>query len=466
MFYRDIFSRSYRKKHIFGCYMDFKQQIWSSYHMALNQQAVELNEIIQQVNPSVFNLLSERGKGIFFPKKGILGQTAEAQACEINATIGSALEDNAVTMHLSSIAHHIDLPPQDVFSYAKSPGMPDLRKLWKKMMYTKNPALADAAISLPIVTSALTHGLSLSGYLFVNPGDAIILPDLFWGNYRLVLEKTWDGRITTYQTFTEDGGFNVQGLKQKLGEGDIGKRIVLLNFPNNPTGYTPTNDEARTIVEVLIESAEAGNDLVVLTDDAYFGLVYESGVSTESLFASLANAHHRILAVKLDGATKEDYAWGFRVGFMTFGTRQNSDALYAALESKLAGAVRGTISNASHPGQSLLLEAYKSDTYENEKKERYTTLKKRYTTVREILASHPEYDEIFEPLPFNSGYFMCIRIIDKIDAEQLRQLLINNYSTGVIATGNLLRIAFSSTPTDSLGTLFDNIYKAGKEITG
>ena len=51
-----------------------------------------------------------------------------------------------------------------------------------------------------------------------------------------------------------------------------------------------------------------------------------------------------------------------------------------------------------------------------------------------------------------------------IDAEQLRLHLIDKYSTGVIALGDLLRIAFSSTPTHLLETLFDTIYKAGKEI--
>ena len=432
--------------------------------MPLNQQAIELNETIKSTNPHVFNLLSERGRAIFFPKKGILSQTADAQNCKINATIGSALEDDNVIMHLESIARNIHLSPQDIFPYAKSPGVPEIRKKWKELMVSKNPSLSGASISLPLVTSALTHGLSMIGYLFVNPEDAIILPDLYWGNYRLIFEKAWHGKLSTYPTFTETGGFNCSGLKQKLGETSTGKKIVLLNFPNNPTGYTPTVEEAHAIIDILIESAEAGNEIVVVFDDAYFGLVYESGIITESLFSHLANVHERILAVKADGATKEEYVWGFRIGFVTFGIKKNSEELYRALESKLAGAIRGTISNASHIGQSLLLAAYDSESYETDKKDKFTTLKKRYTTVCEILKKHPEYDEIFKPLPFNSGYFMCIRINKDIDAEQLRQHLINKYGTGVIALGDLLRIAFSSTPTHLLDTLFNNIYKAGKEI--
>ncbi len=432
--------------------------------MPLNQQAIDCNNTIRKTNSSVFNLLSERGRAIFFPKKGILSQGAEAGACSINATIGSALSEEGIIMHLPSVAQLINLPPQEIFPYAKSPGKPELRKKWKEMMQKKNPSLSGLNTSLPVVTNALTHGLYLSGYLFVNPGDEIILPDLFWGNYNLIFDKGCDAVLSTYTTFTDDGGFNTEGLQRKLSDGGKGKKIVILNFPNNPTGYTPTISESEALVAILIEAAKEGNELVVIIDDAYFGLVYEEGIATESLFAHLANAHENILAVKLDGPTKEDYAWGFRVGFMTFGTGSNSEEFYAALESKLAGAVRGTISNASHTGQSLLFNAYSSDTYENEKQQRYTTLKNRYIKVRDILSSHLEYKEIFEALPFNSGYFMCIKIIDTINAEELRQHLISNYSTGVIATGNLLRIAFSSTPLKHLETLFENIYRAGKEI--
>ena len=44
--------------------------------------------------------------------------------------------------------------------------------------------------------------------------------------------------------------------------------------------------------------------MVVIIDDAYFGLVYEEGVYTESIFVELANLSENVLAVKLDGPTK------------------------------------------------------------------------------------------------------------------------------------------------------------------
>ena len=72
---------------------------------------------------------------------------------------------------------------------------------------------------------------------------------------------------------------------------------------------------------------------------------------------------------------------------------------------------------------------------------------------------------MFQALPFNSGYFMCIRLKEGIDGEELRQLLLSKYDTGVINMNNVIRIAYSSVAEKDIPTLFDNIYKASKELT-
>ncbi|MBW2984867.1 aminotransferase class I/II-fold pyridoxal phosphate-dependent enzyme [Candidatus Woesearchaeota archaeon] len=430
--------------------------------MTLNPQAEELNEQIKKNNPVVLELLSEKGKAIYFPKKGILAQAADAKGKKINATIGIALEEDGTPMRLNSIAKNIDLNPKDIFPYAPSFGKPELRKVWKEMIYKKNPSLKYKPISLPITTNALTHGISMCGYLFIDPGDKVILPDLFWGNYKLILIRGYSAELDTFPTFKEDA-FNLNGLKEKLSEGK-GKKIVLLNFPNNPSGYTPTEEEAKEIIEIIKEAAEAGNKILVLIDDAYFGLVYKEGVYKESILSQLADLHKNILAVKIDGATKEDYVWGFRTGFLTYGIKGGDEDLYAALESKTAGAVRGNISNAPHISQSLVLNAFTSETYDKEKKEKYNILKERFELVTKVLEENKDYKSYFKALPFNSGYFMCIKLAEGLDGEKVRQLLLEKYSTGVIAMKDILRIAFSSTKKESIAELFQNIYSACKEI--
>src|SRR5210317_1487076 len=113
----------------------------------MNPQAKELNEIIAKSSPVVMGLLSERGKTIFFPKKGILGQTADAKGKRINATIGAAIEDDGTPMRLTSIEEQIRIEPEMSFPYAPSFGRPDLRKQWQTMIKAKNPGLGDPEIS-------------------------------------------------------------------------------------------------------------------------------------------------------------------------------------------------------------------------------------------------------------------------------------------------------------------------------
>jgi aspartate/methionine/tyrosine aminotransferase len=330
------------------------------------------------------------------------------------------------------------------------------------MLLQKNPGLAGKSFGQPVVTAALTHGLSMAGYLFCDPGDTVILPDLYWENYDLIFDNAYGATLDTVPTFTAEGTLDVGALESKLA-GPTGKKIVLLNFPNNPSGYTPTEAEARAIAGVLTAAAGRGNRIVVLIDDAYFGLVFEDGVYRQSIFVDLCDAHPNLLAVKIDGATKEDYVWGFRVGFLTYGVKGATAALYEALEAKTGGAIRGNISNSSNPAQSLLVRSWTSGEYEEEKAAKYELLRRRYRTVREILASHPHYASEFVALPFNSGYFMCIRPV-RVDAERLRQSLLKNYSTGTINFGGLLRIAFSATPTAKLAGLFENVYNAAREL--
>lgn len=434
--------------------------------MEPDSQATRLNDAIKAVNPAVLDMLSSKGKAIFFPKLGILSQSAEANGKEINATIGIALEDDGSPVALPSIAKNLNLPARDAYPYAPSPGRADIRKLWKEMVLRKNPGLSGKTLSQPVVTAALTHGLSMAGYLFCDEGDSIILPDLYWENYGLIFTHAYGAALDTFPTYTDAGGFNVEGLRAKLrAPSRNGKKIVLLNFPNNPSGYTPLPGEVREIVAALSGAVANGDKVVVLIDDAYFGLVFEEGVYAQSIFSELCDLHPNLLAVKIDGATKEDYVWGFRVGFLTYGVQGGNAALYEALEAKTGGAIRGNISNSSNPAQSLLVRSWSADEYAAEKEQKYQLLKRRYDEVKRILAAHPEYREQFLPLPFNSGYFMCIRTL-KADSEKLRQKLLSDYSTGTINFGGVLRLAFSATPTDKLAKLFDNIYRASKELSG
>ncbi|TVQ22985.1 MAG: aminotransferase class I/II-fold pyridoxal phosphate-dependent enzyme [Spirochaetaceae bacterium] len=424
----------------------------------MNPLASQLNTVLDTTVAG--RLLSGLGRRMYFPK-GIVAQTSEAnaRAHRFNATVGMAVSDGE-PMVLSGLQRLTSgLTPTETVAYAPTPGVPELRSLWKQEMLRKNPSLSGVPTSNPMVTGGLTNGLFHIGELFLDDGDAFVLPDLFWGNYRLMAEVRIGAQVVTFPLFDPAGGFNVDGLSDALAGRT--KAIVLLNFPNNPTGYSPTVSEADRIVSALAERAAGGCDILVVCDDAYFGLLYEENLLEESLFARLAGAHDRILAVKVDGATKEDFAWGFRIGFVTFAGAGLATEHLDALERKLMGNIRASVSNSSRIAQSMLIHALKSDTYHDEKASAREVLKSRYEAVRRIL-QRIDLGPL-SPLPFNSGYFMAFAC-DGIDAERLRTSLLDQ-GIGTIAIGSeYLRVAFSTIDESDLEALFDAIAATARSL--
>lgn len=428
----------------------------------MDTQAASLNSIIEKQNVSVLEMLSERGKNIFFPKLGILAQSAQAKGKNINATIGEAVEDDGSSMHLSEFDSLINVPVNNVFPYAPSFGKKDLRDTWKDFIYRKNPSLEKTIISTPIATNGITHGISIAGYLFANENDNLILSNLYWENYNLIFENGYGAKVKYFELFN-GGVFNIDSFRKNINETQQEKVLILLNFPNNPSGYTPLITEIDLIVNEIHQLAVKGKKVVVLIDDAYFGLVYEDKVFKESIFNKIANLHTGVLAVKLDGPTKEDYVWGFRVGFITYGIKNGTPELYEALENKTAGAIRGNISNISHLSQSLLQTVYLHENYQAAKQKKYEILKARYKILKDSL-QQKKYSEYFEALPFNSGYFMCLKLKKGLNTEEVRAHLLNKYSTGVITLGDVIRLAFSAVPQSKIPELLDNLYNACKDL--
>jgi aspartate/methionine/tyrosine aminotransferase len=431
--------------------------------------AQKLNEQLEAAAPEVLEMLSAFGRRAYFPK-GILAQTAEAsqKADRFNATIGIATEGDG-PMYLQSIREHVvGIDPVDVFTYAPPAGRPQLRESWRQKLLAENPSLAGKRFGLPITTSAITHGLALVGDLFVDPGDLLLLPDKLWGNYRLRFEVQLGATIRTFP-FYAGRGFNSEGFAKALAESAEGreKLIVLLNFPNNPTGYTPTVAEGEAIVSALIAQAKRGTRIVAVTDDAYFGLFYHLGgrSMTESLFGLLANQHPNLMAVKLDGATKELFVWGLRCGFLTFapGRGETADTVCDVLDAKVRGAIRSGVSNVSQLSQSLVEVALASATIDAERKQKCELLRQRATEVHRI-AQEPRFAESWDVYPFNSGYFMLIRV-KGIDAEALRVHLLEAHGTGLIATGpSDIRIAFSCLEREEIEPLFEVLHRAIQEL--
>ena len=387
----------------------------------INPLAKELNDTL--AGSVVDALMSDMGKRLYFPN-GIISQGGEAakDAHFANGTIGMAVAAGT-PIELDSYKKNMPaLTPRETVAYAKTAGNPDLRALWKEKIIEKNPSLKNKQFSLPILVPGLTAVLSYVSDLFVDVEKPLLAADPCWDNYELIAAARRGAEFHQFKCF-ENGKFNIADLeaKMKADAEQYGSVRVILNFPQNPSGYSPTVSEAKEIVRIVRELAEAGKKVLVLSDDAYFGLNYEDDIEPQSLFAYMADLHENVLAIKADGPTKEDFAWGFRAGFVTFASKGLSDTQYTALVTKFMAAIRSSVSCSSTPSQSLVMHALKDEAHEKQKLECRSMLKRRYDLVRKFVNTHTS--KVLEPLPFNSGYFMSFHVSTG-KAEEIRKELL------------------------------------------
>jgi len=432
----------------------------------MNPLAGELNSVLEGTIAG--RLLSNLGRRFYFPK-GIIAQSAEAKkaATMANGTIGMAYAKGKPLI-LSAIADNMaSLTPEESVAYAPTAGVEKARTAWKDMMIKKNPSLDPAAISLPVVVPGLTSGLSCAADMFFSKGSTLLASDPCWDNYSLIFEVRRGAEIVPVPFFSAglelNAGLDIEAIGAAVRhQAASGAVRIIFNFPNNPSGYSPTVDEEEALVSLIRKTAEDGADVLVICDDAYFGLFYEDNISRESLFVRFANIHERVLAIKIDGPIKEDYVWGLRMGFLTFGSKNLSQAHYDALVKKLMGAIRSSVSCANTSAQYLMLKAMEDPRTPGEKDAYKAILQRRYNLVKDFINNHSNHPAL-RPLPFNSGYFMSFHC--GVDAETLRQELLNKHGIGIIALGeHCVRVAFSSIDEDKIVPVYQQIYNTAAKL--
>lgn len=435
------------------------------YSTMLHCLAQELNLVLEGTTPG--QLLSDFGRRMYFPK-GIIAQSNEAKQLGkvANATIGMTVHEGKPVVLPCIQKQTPDLTPQELVAYAPTAGNPDLRSLWKEKLLEKNPSLKGKNFSLPVLVPGLTAGLSYLCDLFVDRDEVLLAGDPSWDNYTLMTQRR-QARYKQFNLFTGmglDHGFSVPNLKKALEEhASDGRICLLLNFPQNPSGYSPTKEEAAAICQAITEVADTGCKIMVWCDDAYFGLDYEENIERESLFAYLADIHENIFTAKIDGPTKEDFVWGFRCGFVTFAGKGLTDQHYDALVKKLMGDIRSSVSCSSTIPQSILLRAFKEPSLEAEKKACRDMLEERYHKVRSFLETRRNH-QVLQPMPFNSGYFMSLHCTG-VDAEALRQHLLQEKGIGTVAIDEkTLRVAFSSIDVETIDEVYEAIYSTADEL--
>ena len=397
-----------------------------------------LNASIEAHLPAAWRCLSPLGRRFYFPVD-IPAQSAEARGTAINATIGEVTDGAGTPLSLPSLSEHITgLDPRKVFLYAAQGGDAELRRRWGAHLARRG----DVPMTTPVVTCGITQGLSLAADLFANEDVTVLLPRPCWGNYRFIFGVRRGAQLAYYPTVSQTG-LDLEGLRAALA-GVQGKAVLLLNFPNNPTGYTPTQAEIDQLRDLVL--AHPG-PLVVLLDDAYQDMVWEPGLMSRSLFYDLVERGdpERLLAVKLDGATKELFFFGARVGFITFGAN-NPGA--EALVEKTRGLLRAAISAVPSPSQAMVLAALADPNLQMQRAAILGEVARRYQALKDAVAQ-----EGLPTFPFNSAYFALVPVPG--DADALRRRLISEASVGVVSFNEFgaLRLGYGSTRVEDIPPL-------------
>ena len=157
------------------------------------------------------------------------------------------------------------------------------------------------------VTSSGVSALMLASQLLVAPGDRVVTVTPLWPN-AVEIPKVVSGRVTCVSLEVQDGRWTLP-LDKLLHALTPGTRMLVLNSPNNPTGWTIQREEQIAILEHCRH-----HGIWMIADDVYERLVYAEGMRSAPSFLTLADPHERLIVI--NSFSKAWSMTGWRLGWM------------------------------------------------------------------------------------------------------------------------------------------------------
>jgi aminotransferase len=153
-----------------------------------------------------------------------------------------------------------------------------------------------------LITTGVSEAYDLAIRAMVNPGDEVIIPEPSYVSYKPCTIFAGGKPVVVSSSAENDFKLSPESLKKAITKKS---KVLVLNFPNNPTGATMNKKELEEIVDIIIE-----HDLIVISDEIYEKLTYE-GVHIP--FSSLNEMQNRTII--LNGFSKAYAMTGFRIGY-------------------------------------------------------------------------------------------------------------------------------------------------------
>jgi len=128
------------------------------------------------------------------------------------------------------------------------------------------------------MTVGCAGGLNVILKSILNRGDEVIVPTPFFWEFKNYINNF--GGVTKFVETTEDFQLDIRNIEDAITKKT---KAVLINSPNNPTGAVYTEESMKQLASLLNAKREQGQDIYVITDDAYKKLVYD-GIHVPNVF--------------------------------------------------------------------------------------------------------------------------------------------------------------------------------------
>ncbi len=186
--------------------------------------------------------------------------------------------------------------------YTSNSGLLELRKEISSYLDRKYNLKYDP-VKETIVTVGGSEAIDLAFRAMLNPGDEVIIPKPCYVSYDPCVVLA-DG-VPVSVNLREEDEFKL--TKELLLSAITPKtKILVLAFPNNPTGAVMTREELEEIAKVVIEK-----DIFVVSDEIYAELTY--GDVTHCSIASIEGMKERTIVI--NGFSKAFSMTGWRLGY-------------------------------------------------------------------------------------------------------------------------------------------------------
>jgi aminotransferase len=200
-----------------------------------------------------------------------------------------------------AIEGNIDALNKNITYYAPTRGIPKLLEQLEQKLKTVNGIETSWKDNI-IVTNGGSQALNLTFASIFNPGDEIILSSPNFISY-FYLSAFFDVKVIEVErksNFAPDLDKMKNSITNKT-------KAILINSPNNPTGYSLTKRELDEIVDIVKQ-----NDLYLISDEVYENYLYDD--SQHNSPASLKDMFHRTITI--NAMSKLYSATGFRLGYI------------------------------------------------------------------------------------------------------------------------------------------------------